>query len=127
MGGSYVIRLDLERRKLKDGLLEQLEAEVTARGLGEVDAVMEAGGFEMIVWLALQVSEEALAERDIRPGLEDLLQELGLGDMAGLEWVEDDPDGDGEDDDLEDALAEEEALDEELEDAPEDEEPEDDG
>jgi hypothetical protein len=125
MPGCYVIHLLTDQREVSDEALERLEAEVASRGLGEVDAVMKAGGLEVVVWVTLAVESEALAERQVRPGLEELIDELGLSALASLEWVEDGEDEDGEDgagekdpgaddefDDLGDDLDEDDAGDE---------------
>jgi hypothetical protein len=116
MPGCYVIHLDCERREVSDAELERLEESLAARELGEVDAVMKAGGFEIVVWVTIAAATEALAERQARPGLEELLAELGLAAIASLEWVEDSEDEDEEDqgsddefDDLGDDLDEDDA------------------
>ncbi|HOX44914.1 MAG TPA: hypothetical protein PK668_15045 [Myxococcota bacterium] len=118
MPGCYVIHLDTERREVGDAELERLEEAVAARELGEVDAVMKAGGLEIVLWVMVPAETEALAERQVRPGLEGLLEELGLAPIASLEWVEDsedeeddeeDPGADDEFDDLGDDLDEDDA------------------
>jgi len=61
--------------------------------------VMKAGGFEIVVWVAVAAETEAAAERELRPGIEGLLEELGLSGVASLEWVEDSEDEDDDDED----------------------------